>query len=401
MSNINVQILHNSKVANQNVELVERKGLGHPDQIADSVAEELSRRLSLYYLEEFGEILHHNVDKTLLVGGQARPQFGGGEVITPILIIHAGRATNIVNYDGKLRYVPVARLAIEATKEWFSKNMRFLDPERHVVVDNKVNPGSADLVSLFERGKKVVPLANDTSFGVGFAPLTPLEKTVLEIEKTLNSSQFKRRVPESGEDIKVMGLRRGNDYVITVAAAVVAPLTKNYEHYQAIKAAIAEEALRVAQKNLNSSRIQVFVNTADKDESNAYLTVTGTSAEQGDDGAVGRGNRANGLITPNRPMSLEAVAGKNPVSHVGKIYNIASQRIAEKIVKELDVKEVYVKMLSQIGRPIDDPLQIDIEFLGDNASATLISTAQAIAEQEVANLSKLTELLLRGEIKVS
>jgi len=322
-------------------------------------------------------------------------------VITPILIIHAGRATNIVNYDGKLRYVPVARLAIEATKEWFSKNMRFLDPERHVVVDNKVNPGSADLVSLFERGKKVVPLANDTSFGVGFAPLTPLEKTVLEIEKTLNSSQFKRRVPESGEDIKVMGLRRGNDYVITVAAAVVAPLTKNYEHYQAIKAAIAEEALRVAQKNLDSSRIQVFVNTADKDESNAYLTVTGTSAEQGDDGAVGRGNRANGLITPNRPMSLEAVAGKNPVSHVGKIYNIASQRIAEKIVKELDVKEVYVKMLSQIGRPIDDPLQIDIEFLGDNASATLISTAQAIAEQEVANLSKLTELLLRGEIKVS
>lgn len=399
--NISVHSFKSSRVAEQRVELVERKGLGHPDQIADSVAEEFSRRLSAYYQEEFGTILHHNVDKTLLVGGQSRPEFGGGEVITPILILHAGRATNMVNYDGRIRYVPVARLAVEATKEWVGKSMRFLDPERHVVVDSKINPGSADLVSLFDRGRRVIPLSNDTSFGVGFAPLTQLESSVLELEKYLNSVTFKRKVPESGEDIKIMGLRNGEKWTITIAAAIVAPLTKNFEHYNSIKDEIRSEAEKIVRSRLNSDSVDVLVNTADRDATNAYLTVTGTSAEHGDDGAVGRGNRSCGLITPNRPMSLEAVAGKNPVSHVGKIYNLVSQRIAQKIVDELAVEEVYVKMLSQIGRPIDDPLQVEIEILTNGVSQSVYSSAQSIAEDQISNIQKITEALLRGELQVS
>lgn len=387
-----------SRVVEQEVEFVERKGLGHPDYIADSVAEEFSRCLSEYYLEEFGTILHHNVDKTLLVGGQARPVYGGGEVITPILIIQAGRATKQVFYDGKLRDVPVGRLAVESAKRWISKNLRYLDPDRHVIVDHKINPSSSDLVSLFNAGAKRTPLANDTSFGVGFAPLTPLEKAVLNIERTLNSEPFKRRVPESGEDIKVMGLRRGNEYVITVAAAIIAPLVKSYEHYLDVKSKIAEEALRVASGIIGSTNIRVYVNTADRDAESAYLTVTGTSAEHGDDGAVGRGNRCNGLITPNRPMSLEAVAGKNPVSHVGKIYNVVSQRIAEKVVGEFGAEEVYVKMLSQIGRPINEPLQVDVEFLGDKGVLPSVSkSVESIVREELENLPKLTEMFVKGQ----
>lgn len=400
-TNISVRQLNGSRVVDQQVELVERKGLGHPDYIADSVAEEFSRCLSEYYLEEFGTILHHNVDKTLLVGGQARPVYGGGEVISPILIIQAGRATKQVFYDGKLRDIPVGRLAVEATKRWISKNLRYMDPERHVVVDYKINPSSSDLVSLFNAGAKKIPLANDTSFGVGFAPLTPLEKTVLAIERTLNSESFKRRVPESGEDIKVMGLRRGDEYVFTIAAAVIAPLVKNYEHYVDVKSKIAEEALKVASKIIDSPKIQVYVNTADRDPDSVYLTVTGSSAEHGDDGAVGRGNRYNGLITPNRPMSLEALAGKNPVSHVGKIYNIVSQRIAERVVEEFGVEEVYVKMLSQIGRPINDPLQVDLEFLGGRESSQIVAkSVESIVKEELDNLPKLTEMLVKGKISV-
>ena len=52
-------------------EIVERKGLGHPDTICDALTENLSRALSRVYLERFGAILHHNVDKVLLCGGAA------------------------------------------------------------------------------------------------------------------------------------------------------------------------------------------------------------------------------------------------------------------------------------------------------------------------------------------
>jgi S-adenosylmethionine synthetase len=398
---ISISTFKGSRVSNQPVEFVERKGLGHPDYIADSVAEELSRRLAVYYLEEYGTILHHNVDKTLLVGGQANPFYGGGEIISPILIVHAGRATSYVNHDGKLRHIPVGRLAVEATKDWISKNMRYLNPEAHLVVDYKINPGSTDLVKIFDDGKKARPLSNDTSFGVGFAPFTPLELAVYNIERGLNSKQFKSRVPESGEDIKVMGLRRNEEYIITIAAAVLSPLTRNYEHYVDIKNQIAEKATEIAKKYTTSHPLKVVVNTADS-MNNQYLTVTGTSAEHGDDGAVGRGNRSNGIITPNRPMSLEAVAGKNPVSHVGKIYNIASQRIAEAIASELGIAEVYVKMLSQIGRPIDEPLEVDVQLLANGSlSPSLLSSARSIAEDHVENLPKITEMLVKGELSVT
>ncbi len=53
------------------VEVVERKGAGHPDTICDALAETLSRNLCREYQSRFGYILHHNVDKALLCGGRA------------------------------------------------------------------------------------------------------------------------------------------------------------------------------------------------------------------------------------------------------------------------------------------------------------------------------------------
>ena len=78
--------------SNQPVEIVERKGIGHPDTICDALAEELSRNLCAYYLENFGLVLHHNVDKALLWGGSSLPKYGGGQIKAPIEIFLAGRA---------------------------------------------------------------------------------------------------------------------------------------------------------------------------------------------------------------------------------------------------------------------------------------------------------------------
>jgi S-adenosylmethionine synthetase len=80
------------ETADAGVEVVERKGLGHPDTICDALAETFSRNLCREYRRRFGEILHHNVDKALLCGGRAAPAFGGGSVLAPITIHLAGRA---------------------------------------------------------------------------------------------------------------------------------------------------------------------------------------------------------------------------------------------------------------------------------------------------------------------
>jgi methionine adenosyltransferase (EC 2.5.1.6) len=402
--NIVVRELQQPAVEEGQVELVERKGLGHPDYISDAVAEEASRQLSLYYRERFGTIMHHNLDKVLLVGGQAAPRWGGGDVLQPIYIIVSGRATTEVRTSSGVEEVPVGRIILKAVKEWVKRNLRFLDPETHVVVDYKIGKGSADLRGIFE-SRSASHRANDTSFGAGFAPLTTLERLVIETERTLNSQEFKSRVPASGEDVKVMGLRNGNVIDITVANAIVSRFVRDKDEYMSVKEEIKEKVLDVASKIAPNYDVRVYVNNGDIPEEEVfYITVTGTSAEHGDDGATGRGNRVNGLITPMRPMSLEAAAGKNPVNHIGKIYNVVATELAQLIYTKVpNVREVYVRLLGQIGRPIDDPLIADVSLLmerGVSVSSNVKAEITSIVDEYLSKLPQLTERFLIGAVQL-
>ncbi|MEM0381813.1 MAG: methionine adenosyltransferase [Nitrososphaerota archaeon] len=392
----------------QYVEIVERKGLGHPDYIIDSVCEAASVALSKYYLENFGRIYHHNVDKGLLVGGRATPFFGGGRVDEPIQIVIAGRATTVVKTPTNMYVIPVDELLKEAARSFIKKNFRFLDFDKHIIYESRIKPGSADLVKIVEYDKSGVPLSNDTSFGVGYAPFTTLEKIVYNAEKEINSPSFKQALRESGEDCKVMGLRRKDTIHLTVADGIVSHLTPDLDHYISVKEEIRDRILDMAVKMSDGMNVEVDVNTGDminlekKNESSVYLTVTGTSAEHGDDGNTGRGNRASGLITPCRQMSLEATAGKNPVSHVGKIYNVAAYKIADKIYKECNVfDEVYVKLLAQIGRRIDKPLMASIQYISSEKITSGVKyEVEEIVRYELKNITSLTDLILRGEVRL-
>lgn len=397
--NIVVEEIQYTPVEKQRVELVERKGKGHPDCIADGIAESVSRELCREYIKRYGTILHHNTDQAEVVGGMANPTFGGGEVIKPIYILISGRATTFVGDE----VVGVSRIAVRAAKKYIKQNFRFLDPEEHVIIDCRIGHGSADLIDVFRRGRDY-PLANDTSFGVGFAPLTETERLVLETERYLNSERFKKELPETGEDIKVMGLRIEDKVKLTIACAMISSLIPDLSHYISVKEEVKRRVEDLAAR-ITEREVEVYVNTADDyEKACVYLTVTGTSAEMGDDGSVGRGNRVNGLITPNRPMSLEAAAGKNPVNHVGKLYNLLANMIANRIAEEIDgCSEVYVRLLSQIGKPINEPLVASVQIVPEEGCsiAGRRSDIEAIVEDYLDNkLRELKSLILEDKLSV-
>ena len=397
---LSVTALEGPSPASLPMEIVERKGLAHPDTICDALAENLSVSLSRFYVERFGTILHHNVDKALLCGGAARAAFGGGEVLEPIEIYLAGRATT--EFRGVK--VPVDDIAVEASRKWLKENIRFLDPERHVRIYPRIRPTSSDLASLFAQAHgAAAPPANDTSFAVGYAPLDILESIVLAVEQYLNSREIKASHPAIGEDIKVMGARLGEAIRLTVACAIVDRHVTGLDDYFAKKAAIADLALAAA-RDLTADPVCVELNTADGNAPDSiYLTVTGTSAEAGDDGQVGRGNRVNGLITPYRPMSIEAAAGKNPVTHVGKLYNVLAQRIAGSIVREvIGVQEAYCGLLSQIGRPINEPQFIDVKVrLKDRAALDALRPGIAeLTRSHVERAGMLWREVMAGSVQL-
>ena len=134
-----------------------------------------------------------------------------------------------------------------------------------------------------------------------------------------------------------------------------------------------------------------------------YLTLLGTSAEGADSGQVGRGNRVNGLISVNRPMGTEAAAGKNPVSHVGKIYNVLSHKTAEKIYKNVEgIREVYVLLLSRIGTPVDRPLMASVQVLLEKGFklSDISKQVKMILEKELSDIPFFCERLAAGTFNI-
>jgi S-adenosylmethionine synthetase len=393
--NIHVQQAAGQAVEDQSVEIVERKGVGHPDSICDGVAETVSGALAQAYLDRVGQVLHFNTDETQLVAGSAAPAFGGGEMLEPIYLLIVGRATK--RYDGER--IPAETIALNAAREYLDETFPELDVGSDIIVDVRLGEGSGDLQEVFgEDGS--VPMANDTSYGVGHAPLSETEQIVYNTERRLDT-EYGTDNPEIGQDIKVMGKREGDHIDVTVAVAMIDRYIDGMADYKEAIEGVREYVSELATEYTDRD-VTVHVNTADDyDEGSIYLTTTGTSAEQGDDGSVGRGNRANGLITPNRPMSMEATSGKNPVNHIGKIYNLLSTEAARSVADEVDgIRQLQIRLLSQIGQPIDQPHVADAEVVTEEGVtvADIEADIEAAIDEELADVTSITKRVIEGEL---
>lgn len=393
-----IESVNNIPTFKKRFEIVERKGIGHPDTICDLVMNQISVDLSKLYLKETGAIQHHNMDKALLVAGQSENNFGGGKIIKPMKMVLGDRAT----FDIGERKLPIGDFAIQTAKKWFEKNLRFVNDE-HVEYQVEIGVTSKELQSIFENTKSFA--ANDTSVLVGYAPFTETESIVLNTEQHINSKQFKDNFPESGEDVKVMGFRDSNHVDLTIATAFVDRFISSENQYFQRKDEMLQEINEFLKKNYNM-KVTTNMNCLDSKNrgmSGLYLTVLGTSADSADSGQVGRGNMASRVISPSRPAGSEATAGKNPVSHIGKIYNALSFKIANEIhTKVSGLDEVCVWMYNVIGRPVNDPKAVIVQptITGQLHDAEK-NQINEIVENNLQNIHEFCNELISGKYPIA
>ena len=404
--NIYVNGINQVPVPKRQIEIVERKGIGHPDSVADGVAETVSESLCAMYIKEVGHVLHHNTDQTEVVAGISAPKFGGGEIVKPVYILMDGRATTYIEKDGKEVSLPVESTALKGVRKYLKKTYPYLDIDSDVILDTKLGMGSDDLTGVYKASNY---LSNDTAFGVGFAPFSVTDELTFQTERYINGA-LKKKIPEAGQDVKVMCSRVGKDITMTIACAMVDRFIDDPTSYKSavedLTKSVQDFGAGIIDKYGDGENLVVDVNTGDDYERGVYyLTVTGLSQEMGDDGSVGRGNRCNGLITPFRPMSMEATSGKTPITHVGKIYNVLSTMIAKDVAKKVKADaEIHVRLLSQIGHTISDPLNANIDIINENAADSpklnkWKDEAYEIAADWLDNIDKVSELIINGKIR--
>jgi S-adenosylmethionine synthetase len=384
-------------------ELIERKGIGHPDSICDALAALLSQAYSAYTMEHCdGLILHHQFDKVMLIGGRTEVDFGGGRFVEPITLVLAGRVSR--TYLGA--ELPVLALLTDTVRGYFTRHFPMIDFDESVrVVDmltSHAGPGTivgstgaiADMFAPVSkhavRGYEELT-ANDTSYCVAYAPLSPLEQAVLDLERYLADPATHERHPWLGTDIKIMAYRQGTSVDLTMCIPQIAAEVHSHDEYRRNLDVICGEILDRLQAAIPAYRVRLSVNTKDRDHTrNVYLTVSGASLS-GDIGVVGRGNRPNGLITARRPMSLEGTNGKNPRYYSGFIYAVAAKRLAKRIYDETGAANI-VEIVAQNGGPLADPWHIRVTTLADR------ERVRAIVSDELAAVSDITRDFVAGEL---
>ncbi|MFE6385945.1 methionine adenosyltransferase [Nocardiopsis dassonvillei] len=380
--------------------VVERKGIGHPDSLADLIAEEFSRRYSLHGLDRFGAVPNHWVDKVALVGAEAEVAFGRYTVHKPISAYLFGKVTRSVG-DRSIPIEDMFRAAVEDVLAEATGSKGIVRSVRSFV-ENTAGIGADHPASFYRpsAGEECrVPgggaLANDTAFCSAYAPADPLDVLAVDVENHLNGSSFKDGLDGLGSDVKVMLVRSGSVLEVTVCLPVHPEAVGSHRHYKAL---IAEAYDRLA-AFINEHPIvrrkpwltRLSVNTKDHG-SGAYLAPFGTSLGKGDCGLVGRGNKANGVISASGGAGVEALAGKNPVHHTGKLYTLAAARLADRIHAKLGVPNEVV-LVSRNGDRLDAPSFVGVR-LAQRDSRLDRDAVEELTAATLAELPLLSERLL-------
>jgi S-adenosylmethionine synthetase len=379
--------------------MVERKGTGHPDTLSDGIAEAISRAYSRYTLDHFGHVAHHWVDKCMLIGGESRIAFGHGELIRPVKLIVVGKITREVGDQP----IPVEDIATTVAREFFTQRLPGLDIDSGLTIDFELNSAvGAGRPTQWYRPVSVGDLtpvpaarANDAVICSAYAPLSKTEQAVLDIERHLNGATFKAAHPEIGSDIKVLATRVGRAVDIVACVPWIAGLTPTRAYYDEGKRWVTDEIKRLAGGSLTEHDISVRINTRD-DQETVYLTSTGTALDTGDVGVVGRGNRINGLIAPNRVTSIEAPAGKNPVYHSGKIYAVLALELAQRLADKTG-SECYLSIVTSTGNLLSAPDVVAAELAGTPPTDDAAAMAREIVSQVLSDVGRVSDQLVHGE----
>ena len=376
-------------------EIVERKGIGHPDTLCDAIAERASRYYSQYFLKKYNRLAHHWFDKVMLLVGQSIIEYGHGEIVQPYTIIYAGKAVVSVGNEA----VPLSEILTKAASDVLSETLVNFNPKKDLKVEvrlsNYVGPGQkkdrynpSDVSELFSPDNKK-RVSNDCNVCSGYAPLSTLETLVKSVEGYLVSDSYREQYQDTGFDVKIVGIRKEGKISLFVNIPFIADKISSREYYLKRVSDLKTDVESFI--NGINCNVEIVINP-EKDTGRSYLTVTGSVADTGDVGVVGRGNRLNGLITPMRPMSIEASSGKNPIDHTGKLYGVASQEIANKIWEKTGI-ESQVHLVTFKEYPVSKPESI-LVYVHENIDNTSKNKIEEIVKACLENIPQITHSMI-------
>lgn len=365
------------------VEVVERKGVGHPDTLADGIAELASIRYSRHCLDTVGAVLHHNLDKVAVFGGRAAFSDTDGVYDRPLRVVFGGRiSTSFAGQELPVREI-LEHAAVDHLRTALPGFDRVQLEVRHETTNSSKFSHWFAPRSLDDLPERPSPFSNDTAYLVGSAPGTVTEAVALLAEAWF------RRNAWAGSDIKALAVRNGATWTVTVCVPALAGyLNSSAQFAEAVTSAASELTDLLAQRL--PGRVSVLCNTRDSrigPISGQYFTLSGSAVDYGEDGLVGRGNARTGVISGAHLAGNEATFGKNPAYHVGKVGGWLADTAAHAVATEFG--PCRIALLWRNGARYDEPASIEITTV----NPTLLGPAEELVRATLSRTDWMADLL--------
>lgn len=333
-------------VEKSNLEIVERKGIGHPDTLADKLAEECSKTYSKYCLENYGCILHHNIDKLYIGAGLFKYEENEIKKYNNITIRLNGRVSNTMN--GKT--IDLEKIFVPVIKKYLKAIIPKLDVENDLDIVINCTQNTKRNYWFEPRNINDIPdvkqvTAGDTALCVAHGGKSLCEKLAIDIERLFyefdTDGYMNPKYEDIGQDIKIMISRIKYDIDITMCIPVLRGYYSDDDEYNYIikkYTKIVKLYLEQVKKENFKYNISVHINHKDDGTVDKYTLCLGSCIECGEEGIVGRGNNSQGIISMLRPHTVEASYGKNMRYHTGRAVDFMARRAVDRIYNELGIK---------------------------------------------------------------
>lgn len=331
-------------VEKNNIEIIERKGLGHPDTLADKLAEECSRVYSNYCIERFGCVLHHNFDKLYIGAGCFRYENGAVNMYQPVKVYLNGRASNVMNVEK----IDIDGLLKPVIKKYLASVLPRLDVEHELEININCTQNTKvhnwfTPESINDIPDAIKVFANDTSLCVSHYPFTLCEQIAFYAEQFFwkyNKNYASPKYDDIGQDIKVMVSRIKQDVTLTICLPVYPDKFNSNEEYITILKKYEKLMATYIKKipDIDRYNLKIEINKMANGDYLFYSLCKGSCIECGEEGIVGRGNNSQGIIPAFRPHTMEAPCGKNERYHTGRVLSFLAGRVVKRIYDEYGVK---------------------------------------------------------------
>lgn len=357
-------------------EVVERKFRGHPDSLADMIAQSFAQKYIFNAWVKFLELErkyfpNFSADKVTLAGASSSFENTQVTIKTPVHALLIGKITQNIG-DVDMGVDDLFKASIEdvmstclhtdtykqhVERQMYAVNLAGVDRGKHFYNPQTVS----DLITILQKET----FATSTVYVVAYAPLSVTEKLTIFLDNFTNSPEFIHSFPAIGSDIKALVRRKGNEFDISLCLPVRPEITGTIDGYNSVVKSAAETIEKVVLDYLKNSgsmyidpQIRMHINTKDT-ETKKYFAVWGTALSKGDIGAVGRGNKQQGFISGIRPSTGEAISGKNPYHFSGVIYQIVVDNISNEIYRKTALKNI-VYVTANNGDSLKNPSLVDV-----------------------------------------